>query len=146
MTRERKGDMSSRDSTGRHAVRTRDHYNAEVSLLMAVPEQAPAAPSYPLKSKSAEWLAEQAEMITLEGRAGDAATTAAYEHYRRAGARLVQVKVEVGHGHFGRWLDANFPWTQRTAERWMAEATKSTRMSDLTTAAAGEGVRRATRR
>ena len=40
------------------------------------------------------------------------------------GQRLNAVKAQVGHGHFGPWLRAEFGWSQDTAGRFMAVAQK----------------------
>ena len=39
------------------------------------------------------------------------------------GQRLAEVKARLGHGAFGRWLEAEFDWTDQTARRfmWVAE-------------------------
>jgi hypothetical protein len=38
------------------------------------------------------------------------------------GQELLSVKAMLGHGHFGRWLAAEFKWDVRTAERYMSLA------------------------
>lgn len=35
------------------------------------------------------------------------------------GQKLTEVKARLGHGNFGRWLEAEFAWTQQTAQRFM---------------------------
>ncbi len=40
------------------------------------------------------------------------------------GRRLSEVKAQVGHGHFGPWLAAEFDWNRDTAGRFMAVAQK----------------------
>jgi len=35
------------------------------------------------------------------------------------GALLIQVKVLLGHGRFGAWIDAEFGWSEPTAQRFM---------------------------
>lgn len=49
------------------------------------------------------------------------------------GERLIRVKERLGHGRFLDWLDAEFDWSERTAERLIgvAEAFKSDNLSDL---------------
>lgn len=49
------------------------------------------------------------------------------------GERLIEVKSKVGHGKFGKWLLAEFDWTDRTARQFMAvaERFKSENFSDL---------------
>jgi hypothetical protein len=52
------------------------------------------------------------------------------------GLELLAVKEAVGHGHFGAWLRAEFGWTDRTAQNFMAVAQafgpKTEMISDLT--------------
>ena len=38
------------------------------------------------------------------------------------GTELLGVKEDVGHGHFGAWLRAEFGWTERTAQNFMSVA------------------------
>jgi hypothetical protein len=38
------------------------------------------------------------------------------------GGKLIVVKAQLGHGHFGNWLRAEFGWTDRTARNFMAVA------------------------
>jgi hypothetical protein len=38
------------------------------------------------------------------------------------GVDLLGIKGRLGHGHFGAWLAAEFDWTERTAQRFMAAA------------------------
>lgn len=51
------------------------------------------------------------------------------------GRDLLEIKERLGHGHFGKWLKAEFDWTERTAERYMQAAErfadKSDTVSDL---------------
>lgn len=49
------------------------------------------------------------------------------------GAKLIEVKERLGHGYFGTWLEAEFGWTERTAQRFMSVAGrfKSVAVSDL---------------
>ena len=49
------------------------------------------------------------------------------------GERLMEIKDRLGHGHFGRWLAAEFAWGERTAQRFMSVATnfKSDNVTDL---------------
>ena len=49
------------------------------------------------------------------------------------GAKLTEVKNRLGHGHFGAWLDGEFGWTDRTAQRFMsvAERFKADNLSDV---------------
>ena len=49
------------------------------------------------------------------------------------GRTLIGVKERLGHGRFGEWLDAEFGWTDRAAQRFMQVASrfKSDIMSDL---------------
>ena len=52
------------------------------------------------------------------------------------GQKLLEVKVQLGHGHFGNWLGAEFDWDERSARRFMsvAVAFKSDNLSDLSIA------------
>lgn len=53
------------------------------------------------------------------------------------GGKLIQVKERIGHGLFGVWLEQEFGWTDRTAQRFMNVAErfgKSDNLSDLTIA------------
>lgn len=49
------------------------------------------------------------------------------------GARLMEVKDKLGHGHFGKWLSAEFEWDERQAQRMMnvTAAFKNDNLSDL---------------
>src|SRR5262245_14164338 len=51
------------------------------------------------------------------------------------GKELMAVKETLGHGNFGRWLEAEFQWNDRTAQRYMAAYTtlgpKSDTVSEL---------------
>jgi len=49
------------------------------------------------------------------------------------GAKLIEVKAKLGHGNFGKWLSAEFGWTDRTARNFMNVATsfKTETVSDL---------------
>jgi phage N-6-adenine-methyltransferase len=38
------------------------------------------------------------------------------------GQKLVEVKARLGHGLFGAWLQAEFEWSERTAQRYMSVA------------------------
>lgn len=40
------------------------------------------------------------------------------------GSKLIDVKERLGHGKFGEWLEAEFGWTDRTAQRFMQVADK----------------------
>jgi len=52
------------------------------------------------------------------------------------GQKLVEVKARLGHGLFGPWLQAEFEWSERTAQRFMsvAQAFKSDTVSVLANA------------
>lgn len=54
------------------------------------------------------------------------------------GQKLVEVKARLEHGLFGAWLQAEFEWSERTAQRYMsvAQAFKSDTVSVLTNAEA----------
>jgi hypothetical protein len=42
----------------------------------------------------------------------------------KIGRKLIQVKEQIGHGHFRNWLKIEFDWSVRTAARFMQVATK----------------------
>jgi phage N-6-adenine-methyltransferase len=54
------------------------------------------------------------------------------------GQKLIEVKARLGHGLFGAWLQAEFEWSERTAQRYMsvAQAFKSDTVSVLANAEA----------
>jgi hypothetical protein len=49
------------------------------------------------------------------------------------GTKLIEVKELLGYGEFGNWLEHEFDWSEKTAQRFMAVATrfKSDKLSDL---------------
>lgn len=49
------------------------------------------------------------------------------------GEKLVAIKAKLGHGYFGKWLEAEFGWTDRTARNFIAvyEKFKTEKISDL---------------
>jgi len=49
------------------------------------------------------------------------------------GQKLTDVKAQLGHGNFGMWLNAEFDWSVRTANRFMqvAENFKLVTVTDL---------------
>lgn len=49
------------------------------------------------------------------------------------GQKLIEVKARLGHGQFGRWLEAEFAWQERTAQSFMAvaERFKNANIADL---------------
>lgn len=56
------------------------------------------------------------------------------------GQKLIEVKDQLGHGEFGKWLRAEFAWSEQTARQFMHVAswalqTKSTNFVDLSIAA-----------
>lgn len=52
---------------------------------------------------------------------------------KEIGHKLIEVKQQLGHGKFGNWLEAEFGWTDRTAQNFMrvADTFKSENFSDL---------------
>ncbi|NSY16310.1 DUF3102 domain-containing protein [Neorhizobium sp. AL 9.2.2] len=44
-------------------------------------------------------------------------------HSLETGKELLNVKKELGHGKFGKWLEFHFGWKERTAQNYMALAT-----------------------
>lgn len=63
--------------------------------------------------------ARYAEHIALEYHAFEDAGRKAMEHARRAGAMLSEVKRHLPHGSFSKWVDENFPGSNRTAQRFI---------------------------
>jgi curved DNA-binding protein CbpA len=51
-----------------------------------------------------------------------AAHDAGLEHYRAAGEKLLEAKVQMEHGEFGPWLKRNFKLSDRQARTYMALA------------------------
>lgn len=49
------------------------------------------------------------------------------------GGKLIEVKARLRHGNFGDWLDAEFGWTDKTAQRfmWVADKFKNDKLSNL---------------
>lgn len=49
------------------------------------------------------------------------------------GAKLIEAKARVGHGYFLPWLEAEFDWSESTAQRYMrvSESFKSVTVTDL---------------
>jgi phage N-6-adenine-methyltransferase len=47
------------------------------------------------------------------------------------GAKLIDVKARLGHGNFGRWLDAEFGWSGRTAANFMNVSSKFANFANL---------------
>jgi hypothetical protein len=80
-------------------------------------------------------LADHADTIRRLGKRATAdidsiVTTTAIE----IGRHLTEAKAEVGHGHFGNWIDKEFGWSDRTARNFMyvyALSLKSETVSDL---------------
>jgi hypothetical protein len=70
---------------------------------------------------------QEQEAGKQEEEAGRARLEAAWN----AGQALLAAKELCKHGEWLPWLDANFHGTQRTAQRYMAIASKTTRVSDL---------------
>src|SRR3954451_21112221 len=64
---------------------------------------------------------------------------AAVERYRRSvkvhvletGRDLLTMKDRLGHGHFGRWLEAEFRMNERSAQRYMNVAAEFGDKSDI---------------
>lgn len=47
------------------------------------------------------------------------------------GQKLIEVKARLGHGKFGAWLEAEFDWTERTAQRFIVVADRFTKNDNL---------------
>ena len=60
-----------------------------------------------------------AQRINREHRQVQAAFGKTLQHARRAGKLLVEAKERTPHGQWGPWLEANFEFTQRTAQNYM---------------------------
>ncbi|MCV2354630.1 DUF3102 domain-containing protein [Paucibacter sp. B2R-40] len=56
----------------------------------------------------------------------------AVDHARRAGALLLQVKADLGHGKFLAWLEQHVEFTPRTAQRYMSAAAPTPKCDKLT--------------
>jgi hypothetical protein len=54
-------------------------------------------------------------------------------HAIRAGELLIEAKAQVRHGEWLPWLEANFPFSERTARNYMRLARESERVADLPT-------------
>jgi hypothetical protein len=52
----------------------------------------------------------------------DAGYSAGLEHYRRAGALLIEAKSQLQHGEWRAWLKRNFVLSHETARRYMTLA------------------------
>ena len=73
---------------------------------------------------SALTLAEHAEAIRVLGRQTVA-------NVIEIGRRLTEAKALAGHGGWLPWLEREFGWTDKTAERFMSIASKSDKLSNL---------------
>lgn len=47
------------------------------------------------------------------------------------GRDLLEVRNALGHGHFTQWLEQTFPFTDRTAQRWMNAAERYGGKTDI---------------
>jgi hypothetical protein len=73
-------------------------------------------------------LAEHAAEIRRLGQSALANLIEIGRHLTEVKAKL---KLEIGHGHFGRWLELEFGWTDRTARRYMQAYENRTRVSEM---------------
>jgi hypothetical protein len=74
----------------------------------------------------------QFDYSALNAEAAALAKTTAHKiklHQQRTSAEIIEIGTElisvqkaIGHGHFGRWLEAEFGWTDRTARNYMRAA------------------------
>jgi hypothetical protein len=77
-------------------------------------------------AKAAAALAEHAEAIRMLGKR-------AIADIIEIGRRLIEAKKLCGHGNWLPWLEREFGWKERTAQRFMTIATKlASNASDLT--------------
>src|SRR5581483_7511198 len=53
------------------------------------------------------------------------------EHIVHIGSDLTKAKAVLGHGRFGRWLRAEFTWSERTADNFMAVAEQFGPISEI---------------
>jgi len=69
---------------------------------------------------------DRLDRLAREINEGHVAATSAREAYQQhalaVGKRLLEVKAEVGHGNFTKWVENNSTLDERTAQRYMAEA------------------------
>jgi hypothetical protein len=72
-----------------------------------------------------------AERIRVEHQQVVLAGADLVNHAIEAGRMLIDVKRRVGHGHFGRWIVANFPASAETAQRYMRLAANPSRVTSL---------------
>ena len=72
-------------------------------------------------------------LVPLIQRQLHAADVASVEHYRAAGALLLEAKGQVPHGHWGPWVRKHFTLSARTAQDYMrlAESRSALRFSGL---------------
>src|SRR5262249_54156883 len=82
----------------------------------------------PALVRPAEDLAVLAEQINAAHQAGEGATRKGLEHFRAAGDRLIkakaQLKEDVGHGQWLKWIKKNLKFDRRTATNYMRIADK----------------------
>src|SRR5262249_40736130 len=77
----------------------------------------------PVKSTSQQPpLAELAKRIRAEHQSVIASIRQGAQHAMAAGDLLLEVKRRLGHGHFGKWLEANCSISDRTARLYMSLA------------------------
>lgn len=69
--------------------------------------------------------------LRIEAEAAEASLRDALGHALRAGELLIEAKGKVKHGEWLRWLEANFPGSERTAQGYMKLAANPPRVSDL---------------
>lgn len=76
-------------------------------------------------------LPQLAAAIRAEVDAAEADWRSAVDHAIRAGRFLIDAKTQVAHGEWLAWLEANFPGSEDTAERYMRLARNSARVRHL---------------
>ncbi len=76
-------------------------------------------------------LAVLADEIRVEVAAAEADWQSAVQHAITAGARLIEAKGIVNHGEWLPWVEANFPGSEATAQRYMQLARNPERVRDL---------------
>lgn len=78
---------------------------------------------------------ETADRVVVQQKTGEIRDRMgrAVQNIVEIGERLLVVKEKLGHGQFGKWLDGEFGWTDRTARNFMGVARhfKSETVSDL---------------
>jgi hypothetical protein len=73
----------------------------------------------PAEDRSREVARPLRVLVPLIKEAISRGARASVEHYRRAGAMLLEAKAQVPYGQWQAWLDDNFALSIKTAQAWM---------------------------